>query len=206
MSLVKRINLEKDENILAIIKKSYLNEIWYIVLGLVFILIPSYFAFWLFSQGWYGITAFIFSVFIGLLLFLKVVLVRTENFCVLTDKRVIDFKSGGFFDEEVLEVNLYEVQNILYFKKGLLAKVFNFGDLSLENNQRQELLRLNKISNPEKIFRLVNRLKNDFWLKEKDLDTDEIIDMFINNLSMIETGDLREIKECLEETLKNRKK
>ncbi len=87
-----------------------------------------------------------------------------------------------------------------------MAKIFNFGDLFLENNQRQELLRLNKISNPEKIFRLVNRLKNDFWLKEKDLDTDEIIDMFINNLSMIETQDLREIKECLEETLKNRKK
>lgn len=206
MSLEKKINLEKDENILAVIHKSLFNELWLIILGLLFILVPSYFAFWLFAQGKYGLFAFGFSILIGVLLFLKTLMRRTKNFCVLTDKRVVDFKSEGFFNEAILEVNLYEIQNILYFKKGFLAKIFNYGDLSLENNQRQELLHLNKISSPEKIFHLVNRLKNDFWLKEKDLDVDEIIDMFINNISLIETQDLKEIKECIEENIIKRKK
>ncbi len=206
MSLEKKINLEKDENILAVIHKSLFNDMWLMILGLLFILIPSYFAFWLFAQGKYGLFAFGCSILIGVLLFSKTLMKRTKNFSVLTDKRVIDFKGEGFFNEAILEVNLYEIQNILYFKKGFLAKIFNYGDLSLENNQRQELLRLNKISSPEKIFHLVNRLKNDFWLKEKDLDIDEIIDMFINNVPLIETQDLKEIKECIEENIIKRKK
>lgn len=206
MSLEKKINLEKDENILAVIHKSLVHDLWWMVLGLVFILASSYFAFWLLSQGKYGLFILGFSVLIGILLFLKALMVRTKNFSVVTDKRVVDFKGEGFFNEEILEINLYEVQNILYFKKGILSKIFNYGDLSLENNQRQEILRLNKISSPEKAFHLVNRLKNDFWLKEKDLDIDEIIDMFIDNLSLIQTQDLKEIRECLDENLAKRKK
>ncbi|HRY36985.1 MAG TPA: PH domain-containing protein [Candidatus Magasanikbacteria bacterium] len=204
MSLNKKINLEKGENILAIVRENLWNYFGTGFLGLLFILTPSYFAFWLFGRGKFGIASFCLSIFIGLLFFLRIFLIRAKNFSVLTDRRVVNFKGAGFFDEEILSINLYEIQNIFYFKKGVLAKVFNFGDVSLENNQRQELLRLLNVSSPEKVFHTINRLKNDFWLKEKDLDTEEIIDMFVNNLSLFETKELMEIKECVEDVLRNR--
>ncbi len=204
MSLIKKINLGKNENILTIVRENLWTYTGWAFLSLLFVLTPSYFAFWLFANGKYGIAAFCLSIFAGLLFFLKILLARAKNFYVLTDQRIINFKGKGFFDEEILSVNLYEIQNILYFKKGILARMFDFGDLSLENNQRQELLRLSGISSPEKIFHTINKLKNDFWLKEKDLDTEEMIDMFVNNLSLFKTEELREIKECVEDVLRNR--
>ena len=201
---MKKVPLEKDEVMVAVIKTSLFKYFWEILGAILFILVPSYFAFWLFDQGTYGVAAFCFSLSVGLLLILKTVIGRTRNKTVLTNQRLTHFESSGLFDEEILSVNVYEIQNIFYFKKGLLARLFNYGDLSLENSQRQELLRLKNISSPEKVFLSLNKLKNDFWLKEKDFDTGEIIDMFINNLSLIETEDLREIKECVEDILRNR--
>lgn len=201
---MKKITLEKNEEVVVIIKISLFKYFWEILGAILFILVPSYFAFWLFNQGRYGVAAFCFSLSVGFLLLLKIVIGRMRNKTVLTNQRLTHFESSGFFDEEILSVNLYEIQNVFYFKKGLLAKLFNYGDLSLENSQRQELLRLKNISSPEKVFLSVNKLKNDFWMKEKDLDTEEIIDMFINNLALIETEDLREIKECVEDVLRNR--
>ena len=63
---------------------------------------------------------------------------------------------------------------------------------------------LTAVSFPEKIFHLVNKIKNNFWLKEKDLDTEEVVDLFINSVSLIATKDLREIKEYIEDVLRNR--
>jgi len=201
-----KIHLEKNEEIIAIIKPSLGCYILEIIGAILFVLIPSYFAFWLFAQNVYGVAAFGFSLAIGILLVLKVIVGQTRNSTALTNQRLTHFKSSGFFDEEVLSVNLYEIQNVFYFKKGILAKIFNYGDLSLENSQRQELLRLLKISAPEKVFLAINKLKNDFWLKEKDLDAGEILELFMDNLSLLPTEDLREAKECIEDILINRAK
>ncbi|MDO9510073.1 MAG: hypothetical protein Q7J14_02165 [Candidatus Magasanikbacteria bacterium] len=203
---MSKIHLEENEEIIAIIKHSLGCYILEIVGVVLFILVPSYFAFWLFVQGFYGMMAFGFSLFIALLIFLKIIIGQTRNRSILTNQRLTNFKSTGFFDEEVLSINLYEIQNVLYFKKGLLAKIFNFGNLSLENSQRQELLRLFKISMPEKVFLIINKLKNDFWMEEKDLNTEEIIELFMDNLSVFETRDLVEVKECIEDILINRTK
>ncbi len=203
---MRKIHLEKNEEIIAIIKPSLGCYILEIIGVILFILVPSYFAFWLFAQDIYGIVAFGLSLFIALLLVLKIIIGQTRNCSILTNQKITNFKSNGFFDEEVLSISLYEIQNVFYFKKGLLAKIFNYGDLSLENSQRQELLRLFKISAPEKIFLTINKLKNAFWLEEKDLNTEEIMELFMNNLAEFETKDLVEVKECIEDILINRTK
>jgi len=201
---MKKIPLNNNEETVAIIRPALSGYFWEIIGAAIFIITPSYFAFWLFAQGRYGQAAFGFSLLIGILLIMKIIVSRVRNYTVVTSRRVIHLASSNFFDEEMLDIGLYEIQNIFFFKKGLSAKIFNFGELSLENNQRQELLRLKRVSYPEKMFHVLNKLKNDFWLDKKDLDTDGIIDMFIDNLSLIDTEDLREIKTCVEDVLRNR--
>ncbi len=204
MSLEKKINLEKDEKIIYLFYPSWWSQFFLIFLALFFILVPSYFSFFLFDQGTFGMLAFGLSIFIGLLLISKIFITRLKNFSVLTDQRIVNFKSQGFFNEEMINVNIYEVQNILLSKKGFLANLLNLGNLSLENNQRQELLFLSRISHPENAFHTINKIKNNFWLKEKDLNVDEIIDLFINNISLMATKDLLEIKDYLADILSGR--
>lgn len=204
MSLEKKIDLQKNENILAVIKKSLWRKMILILIAFIFIIVPSFFAFWLFSKGSYGIISFGLSVLVGVLIFLKIVIERKKNLFIITNQRVIKFESKNFFSEEIFGVNFYEIQNILFIKNGLFSKVFNYGDVVLENNQRQKLMILSAVASPEKVFHLTNKIKNDFWLKEKDLDTEEIIDLFINNVSLMEKDDLNEIKEYIEDVLNNR--
>ncbi len=89
------------------------------------------------------------------------------NVIVISNERIYEIKQRGFFRREVGSFGLDRIQNITTTQKGVIATMFNFGDLYIETAGENENLNMLTIPNPSELKQFINELQDHFKATRK---------------------------------------
>ncbi len=202
MSLAKKINLRKGEDIVYVTKIFWLTYFWLYFFGFIFLGLSSFFMFWLFSKGTWGYVLFGLGILIGLYIIFRTWYFKKKNISVITSERVVDISSNGLFDEFISVIHFNNVSDIYVRKQGVLSSIFNYGSVVVETIDDQSSLKLTNISNPQNILDILIENKNLFVDRKTLHGQNNIYNSFINVIPNLEEAQLCEIYDLVEEQLK----
>jgi len=131
-------------------------------MALILLLLPFFLMFLLFRWGNIGLIIFILLVIIGVYAIVRLLVVYSLNVLLITNQRVILLKQRGMFDRTVAEVEYGKIQDSSYRFKGLFQNLFKYGSIKMQIVNSTSVLLIEKIHRPEKIQRLIAKIKNDY--------------------------------------------
>ncbi|EKD99710.1 MAG: hypothetical protein ACD_22C00194G0002, partial [uncultured bacterium] len=132
---------DSGEKVTYVLRKSFITNIGWIFLTLLFIFIPAFvntlfvaldiespgfissnFAFIL-NAAWYLFTfGYIFERFLNWFF----------NVYIITNKRIVDMDFYSFLYRKVSDAPLRNIEDITYDVKGYMAALFNYGDVTIQ--------------------------------------------------------------------------
>lgn len=154
------VTLQKDEQVVRLIRRHPARLI--LDLGLTVIIM----ALVLWALGWLqGAVPFLSLVWtvlmvvvgIGGLLFMGIEFYRHRNdVWLLTNQRIIDSTRTSPFNQSVSSADLVNVQDMNFHKRGVLATMFNFGDVTCQTASQTQLFVFRGVARPEELLDLVD--------------------------------------------------
>lgn len=137
-----------------------------IKLGFVFILVGfGVAAHWLipslvpniFSQtAFAGLSLFFYIFYFGLLLGgLLIVVFHYLSLQIITEMRMVDVEQAGLFGREVTEIQIENVEEVTSKATGILATVFNFGNVTVQTSGAQIGFIFENVAHPETVKKLI---------------------------------------------------
>jgi len=153
------LQLKPNETIKNLIRKHVVTVIPQLALALVFIVIPFFFLFPLFSLGIFGVVIFFALVLIGIFIALRLLYIWDADSLIITNYRIVDIDQSGILSRRVSEINLSDIKHTSWNKKGILQTLFNMGTVTIRSNNSDVELELNNVSRPQAIHEEINNLK-----------------------------------------------
>ncbi len=202
MSLQKKINLRKNEEIVLVIKAFFFTYFWLYLLGFLFMGVASFFMFWLFSQGVWGDVVYGLVMLIGLYIIFRTWFFANKNFSVITTERLVNINRVGWFDEYLSIIHFNNVVDCHVRKRGVWPNILNYGSIVIETMDEENGLELNQIRSPQRILDLILEYKNNFIDKKNLYDKDSVYKAFLNIIPDLDEAQLCEIYDLADEQLK----
>ncbi|MFA6526131.1 MAG: PH domain-containing protein [Candidatus Buchananbacteria bacterium] len=131
VALLKKIWLKKEEVPILVIRGSLLNRFWPFFFSVLLLFAAFFFMYYLWQYGSWGLSAFSLAVVFAVLLFCRALYEHYYTCWVLTNLRLIDMYQHGFFRRETSEAVYDKLRDINSKKSGIIAGVFNLGDISV---------------------------------------------------------------------------
>ncbi len=203
MSLAKKINLRKGEDIIYVTKIFWLTYFWLYFFGFIFLGLASFFMFWLFSKGVWGYIIFGLGILTGLYVIFRTWYFKNKNISVITSERVVDISCEGWFDEYISVVHFNNISDIYVRKQGVWSSIFNYGSVVVETIDSQSSLKLSSISNPQNILDILIENKNLFADSKTLRGQNNIYKTFLNVIPNLDEAQLCEIHDLVEGQLKH---
>ena len=95
---------------------------------------------------------------------------------IVTSRRIIDITQNGLFTREMNELSYNTIEDVNYKRSGLLATVFNFGDVILQtaagSNKNTSGFIFKNIPYPAKVHSLIANLLHRHI---EDMDTPQVV-------------------------------
>ncbi|MFZ5390860.1 MAG: hypothetical protein ACOZAJ_01115 [Patescibacteria group bacterium] len=114
----------------------------------------------LLKQGDWGIIGLILLAILGSYFLLRARLLWRGTCLVLTDKRLIDINRAGLFKEIVSQVAYLNLEDISWSKPGLLARLFDYGTVTVSYSRGSIKLNFSHMKNPKELAsQLISRQK-----------------------------------------------
>lgn len=202
MSLARKINLRKGEEIVLIIKAFLFTYFWFYLLGFVIMGAASFAMFWLFSQGVWGYVVYGITMVVGLYIIFRTWYFNNKNFSVVTTERLVDINRTGWFDEYLSVIHFNDIVDVYIRKRGFWPNILNYGSISIKTDDDQRPFELNQIKSPQKTLDLILEYKNIFANNKNLRDQNTIYNAFINIIPDLDEAQLCEIRDLADEQLK----
>lgn len=152
---------DPQEEIILLLRPHLITNIWWLLLTIIMIFVPLFWtelpvisllpANYLFvlTLFWYAlILTFIFERF----------LIWFFSVNIVTDERFIDVDFYGLLFKHVSVAQLENIEDVNYFQRGVMAAIFNFGDVVIQTAAEMPQFVFNKIPNPEKVTKVISEL------------------------------------------------
>lgn len=120
-NLENNLKLEKEEKVLIVVRPGWNYYIFNLVIFSLLILIPSFFYFFLITQGIYGIVLLITIPSLAIFYGIRMLIIYYYNVYIFTNERIIGIDQKGFFDKLIMIVKLKDIKKIDFFKKRSLC-------------------------------------------------------------------------------------
>lgn len=157
----KNLNPDPDEKVLLTTRRYFLTLIHQMVIAFFLIVMPFFLMFPLFSWGRVGKIIFLYSIIVGVLLLLKMLVLWHFNTLVITSKRVIKTRQKGFFDRRVSEMLLSRINDVSHHVRGVWSTLFKFGTLHIVAGNGETVLDFPHMKDPGRALRILNTLLQD---------------------------------------------
>jgi hypothetical protein len=96
-----------------------------------------------------------------------------NNIVIITSHRIVEIKKTLFLRDTKESLDLRKVQEVEFKQDGLIANLFKFGSLNIILGN-SEIKTLTQLPNPDYFFRLLNKLKNDMFVRpQRSLSSNE---------------------------------
>lgn len=152
-------NLKEGEEVVRVVRKYPLVFCWPVFWSVIFIIAPFFFLVPLWQWGKWGVIVFFISLFFGLILGIRVIVLYSLNVFIITSERIIDIDQTGFFSRTVSETTYDKIQDVSYQLKGVMQTLLHFGDVIIQTAGQQVNLELNAVKDPEKIQQIIIQIK-----------------------------------------------
>jgi hypothetical protein len=146
------VELRINEEVLAIVRKSAIYEIFRFSISIVFLLIPFFFFFPLLNLGLFGFALFVILEASAIFFSSKIFITWYYTLLIVTNERIIDADQLGIFKREVTDLEFNDISECIIEKKGFVQKVFNTGSVKIKTKECnsfdivfQNISNLNKI-------------------------------------------------------------
>ncbi len=110
-----------------------------------------------FSELALGVISLLFYVYyLGLLLgSLLVFVFYYLSLQIVTDHRMVDVDQSGLFRRKVTEIQIENVEEVTSSAHGLLATIFNFGNVLVQTSSAQNEFQFENVARPEQVKKLI---------------------------------------------------
>ncbi len=153
------IILRQNENLVKVVRKHvmFLLPVFFtwplIIIALVLV---RYLAHFDFFGYWPLVLAF--AVLLVLLIVLYRFFIWRMDALIITDQRVVENEQRGFFSKTVTELLYRDILEISYTKEGMVASLYNYGDIKIRTASENELV-FEKIPGPAEVVEVINRIR-----------------------------------------------
>lgn len=100
---------------------------------------------------------FAFELFMWLLLY-RAFIDYYLDVWIVTNKRIINIEQMDLFHRRLSEQKLFRVQDVSSLQKGMLATLFDYGNVSVQTAAEQARFEFEQIPRPNEIARRINEL------------------------------------------------
>ena len=157
---------EAEEEVILFLRQHIIVNVPWLILAIILLLAPTFifpFAFGIFKLQfvvpagyiivgtlfWYLMTfGFVLANFIGWFF----------NIYIVTNERVVDIDFLYLLYKQFSEAELTKIQDISYTTGGIVATVFNYGNVSIETAGEAPNLEFEKVPHPEQIVQTIRTL------------------------------------------------
>lgn len=155
----KAVQLKPEEEVLEVVHEDLIPRLPRFALLFLWFVIPFFFLFPLFREGWIGVLIF-FALVVSALVAAARAYVRWANtVLVLTDRRVIDIERRAFFDRVISETPYAHIDDVTYRVKGIVPTMFRYGDLRVHVAGSAADIEFCRVARPSRVHDLLNDLR-----------------------------------------------
>ncbi|MFH1253554.1 MAG: PH domain-containing protein [Candidatus Uhrbacteria bacterium] len=161
MKNLNSVPLRPGEKIIEVVRQDFFPSLpWWFFLFL-WIVVPFFFLFPLWQQGWVGIIIFAGLVLSGLLVASQSYFSWQRTSLVITDQRIIDIDQHGFFNRSVTEIEHQDIEEVAFKIKGFWSTVFRFGTVLVRTAGERADVAIRRVHQPIKLQHLLNDLREE---------------------------------------------
>ena len=126
------VTLQKDEEVLAVIRRSALTVIFKLLFTLAWFLLPFLFFFPLLRLGGVGIAVFALLLGGALLYAWRFWKTFRQTMLIVTDRRVIDVDQSSWRTSQIVDIPLAEVKTVVTERESFIGGLFGLGMIRIE--------------------------------------------------------------------------
>lgn len=151
--------LKDDESVKTLARRHIVTLLPRLFLALIFLVLPFFFLFPLFSLGPLGVVLFIVLFGCGAVLAVRSMLLWDSDVLIITNRRVVDVDQRGVFTRMVSEAPLGSIQDVSWMAKGFLESLFHMGTLRIQLASGTSTIEARSISHPKALHELISELR-----------------------------------------------
>ena len=156
-------NLDDDEEILLFLKRHLVtNSPWIFkailasLVPLLFLIFLSFFGVILPEDYTFTLVLFYYLMLLGYI-FVQFIS-WFFNITLITNQRVVDIDFSQLVFESVAATKLPQLEDVSYHQVGVLASVFDYGDVTVQTAGKASNFLFAQVPHPEKVVHLINNL------------------------------------------------
>jgi hypothetical protein len=195
------IKLKENEKIYFTIRRYGLTLFWWWLLIFLLISIPFFFMFWLFQNGWWGITLFVLPVAIALILLIRSMYLWRKNCLFITSHRLVDHEQRGLFDKIVSELTYDQIEDVSGRVRGIGGTIFRYGELSVQTGNGKVKIMAVKIKHPLLLQEKINELRERYLNRSARDFSGNALNAVIDKLYELNRDELMRVKQEVEKII-----
>ncbi len=155
----KAIQLKPAEDVLEVVHEDIVPHLPRFFVLFLWVVIPFFFLFPLFREGWVGVIIFLGLFGSATYFFLRAYVRWSRTVLIVTDRRVIDVERKAFFDREISEISYPRIDEVSYRVKGVFPTLFRYGHIRLHVSGSAADIEFKNAARPSRIHDLINDLR-----------------------------------------------
>lgn len=160
MKLKQLITPKPNEEVLLVVRSSFVPQIPAFLGAMLFFLAPFFLLYPLFRWGTYGVIVFCVWVVVSMLVLWRFFRRYAYSLLILTDHRLIDVDQKGLFDRVVTESSFEEITDVSTHTKGFFPNVFRYGAISVLREGSAPDLLFPCVPRPSRVQTILNDLRS----------------------------------------------
>jgi hypothetical protein len=155
---------EPEEEILLILRKHWLTNIPWFLLGLTLFFAPLVLTFFPLLDSFPPRFQFIFVVFWYLVLLMFVYeqfLSWFFNLSIITDERIIDVDFINLTSKKISDAELDKIQDVTFTNNGVFGTIFNYGDVIVQTAAEMPEFVFEAVPQPASVANILQRLRTE---------------------------------------------
>ncbi len=152
---------EKDEHLILVLRQHPVTQLKWFLLAVILALMPFLFI----STGVFDFLPdrFYFAGFIGWYLVITGYVIEAllkwfYNVYIITDERIVDVDFHSLLSRNISSAKIDKIEDVTAITTGLLATVFDYGNVEIQTAAEQREFEFEGIPNPNKVATLINEL------------------------------------------------
>jgi len=153
----------QDEEIYLALRPHWITNLRWMVVSVLMLFVPlffHYFSFLNFFPTQYQFSAILFWYLFTFIFAFEKFLDWYFDLFLVTNERVVDINFNNLLNKHFAEANLDVIQDVSSSVKGILGTFFNYGDVLIQTAAEINQINFEKVSNPEKIIKLIKELRD----------------------------------------------
>lgn len=154
------IELHADEQVLAVVRSSFINEIGRFIFATLLVLAPFFFFFPLMKLGAFGLLLFIIVEGFAILYFGRLWITWYYTLLIVTQERIIDTDQQGLFKREIIVIDVDDISDCITEKEKFLSSIFRLSGLRIKTEKIHEFdIFFPAIRGADKVSELIKELQ-----------------------------------------------